>query len=81
MNCVFSAAGKKGVALKMDEDQLRILDEVPSSAVELQVKDKVINIRLKHKVRRSGWKTSLVPKFLLSALTFYFTFIYLHEAT
>lgn len=25
----------------MDEDQLRILDEVPSSAVELQVKDKV----------------------------------------
>jgi len=25
----------------MDEDQLRILDDVPSSAVELQVKDKV----------------------------------------
>jgi hypothetical protein len=25
----------------MDEDQLRILDEVPSSAVELQVKEKV----------------------------------------
>jgi hypothetical protein len=27
--------------IKMDEDQLQILDDLPSSAVELQVKDKV----------------------------------------
>jgi len=29
--------------IKMDEDQLQILDDLPSSAVELQVKDKVYN--------------------------------------
>nr|CAD7403644.1 unnamed protein product [Timema cristinae] len=33
--------GKKEIAIKMDEDQLQILEELPSSAVELQVKDKV----------------------------------------
>jgi hypothetical protein len=33
--------GKKEIAIKMDEDQLQILDDLPSSAVELQVKDKV----------------------------------------
>lgn len=33
--------GKKEITIKMDEDQLQILDELPSSAVELQVKDKV----------------------------------------
>jgi hypothetical protein len=33
--------GKKEISIKMDEDQLQILDDLPSSAVELQVKDKV----------------------------------------
>lgn len=32
---------KKEIMIKMDEDQLQILDDLPSSAVELQVKDKV----------------------------------------
>lgn len=30
---------------KMNEEQMRILDDVPSSAVELQAKDKVITIQ------------------------------------
>ena len=34
---------KKEIMIKMDEDQLQILDDLPSSAVELQVKDKVYN--------------------------------------
>jgi hypothetical protein len=33
--------GRKEISIKMDEDQLQILDDLPSSAVELQVKDKV----------------------------------------
>ena len=37
----FVLGGKKEIAIKMDEDQLQILDDLPSSAVELQVKDKV----------------------------------------
>ncbi|KAG8297160.1 hypothetical protein J6590_041467 [Homalodisca vitripennis] len=31
---------KEEVKVKLDEDQLKILDELPSSAVEMQVKDK-----------------------------------------
>jgi len=41
---VYFVTGKAdpgGAGGKMDEDQLKILDEVPSSAVEMQVKDKV----------------------------------------
>ncbi|KAJ9589790.1 hypothetical protein L9F63_027951, partial [Diploptera punctata] len=34
--------GKREIAIKMDEDQLQILDDLPSSAVELQVKDKFL---------------------------------------
>lgn len=34
-------SGKDGPVRTADEDQLKILDEVPSSAVEMQVKDKV----------------------------------------
>ncbi|XP_022256711.1 uncharacterized protein LOC106472430 [Limulus polyphemus] len=33
---------KKGVMMKMDETQLKILDELPSSAVEMQVKEKFL---------------------------------------
>ncbi|XP_049805167.1 serine/arginine repetitive matrix protein 2-like [Schistocerca nitens] len=33
---------KKEIQIKMDEDQLQILDDLPSSAVELQVKDKFL---------------------------------------
>ncbi|XP_076311964.1 uncharacterized protein LOC143225807 isoform X2 [Tachypleus tridentatus] len=33
---------KKGVMMKMDESQLKILDELPSSAVEMQVKEKFL---------------------------------------
>lgn len=36
-----SLGSKKEIMIKMDEDQLQILDDLPSSAVELQVKDKV----------------------------------------
>lgn len=32
---------KEEVKVKLDEDQLKILDDLPSSAVEMQVKDKV----------------------------------------
>jgi len=34
--------GKKEVTVKMDETQLKILDELPSSAVEMQVKEKFL---------------------------------------
>lgn len=34
-------AGTKQVGVKLDEDNLKILDELPNSAVEMQVKDKV----------------------------------------
>ncbi|XP_076362228.1 uncharacterized protein LOC143253029 [Tachypleus tridentatus] len=33
---------KKGVLIKLDESQLKILDELPSSAVEMQVKEKFL---------------------------------------
>lgn len=38
---VFLGSGGKSAGAKMDEDSLKILDDLPSSAVELQVKDKV----------------------------------------
>ncbi|XP_065351213.1 PHD and RING finger domain-containing protein 1-like [Cloeon dipterum] len=41
---------KKEITIKMDEDQLRILDDVPSSAVELQVKEKYLK-KLNHQER------------------------------
>lgn len=34
-------AGTKIVGVKLDEDHLKILDDLPNSAVEMQVKDKV----------------------------------------
>lgn len=33
--------GTKQVGVKLDEDNLKILEELPNSAVEMQVKDKV----------------------------------------
>lgn len=33
--------GKKEVGIKADEEQLKILDDVPNSAVEMIVKEKV----------------------------------------
>lgn len=39
-NYVFIATNPK-VGVRMDENQLQILDDLPSSAVEMQVKDKV----------------------------------------
>lgn len=35
------AGNKTQVGVRMDEDALKILDDVPSSAVEMQVKTKV----------------------------------------
>lgn len=37
------SAGKTQVGVKIDEDNLKILDDLPSSAVEMQVKSKVSN--------------------------------------
>ncbi|XP_075228212.1 uncharacterized protein LOC142328390 [Lycorma delicatula] len=37
-----AGTGRKEVGVKLDEDQLKILDELPSSAVEMQVKDKFL---------------------------------------
>lgn len=37
----FIFSGTKQVGVKLDEDNLKILDELPNSAVEMQVKDKV----------------------------------------
>lgn len=37
------SGSKKEIGIKLDEDQLKILDELPNSAVEMQVKDKVGN--------------------------------------
>lgn len=34
--------GTKQIGVKLDEDNLKILDELPNSAVEMQVKDKVV---------------------------------------
>ena len=39
----FSGTHSK-IGVRMDENQLQILDDLPSSAVEMQVKDKVIDI-------------------------------------
>ncbi|KAF6205818.1 hypothetical protein GE061_019992 [Apolygus lucorum] len=36
------ASSKKEIGIKLDEDQLKILDELPNSAVEMQVKDKFL---------------------------------------
>lgn len=36
-----SSAGKTQVGVRLDDDSLKILDELPSSAVEMQVKSKV----------------------------------------
>lgn len=38
---MFVRAGKTQVGVKIDEDNLKILDDLPSSAVEMQVKSKV----------------------------------------
>ncbi|KAF4526915.1 hypothetical protein B566_EDAN008358 [Ephemera danica] len=35
-------SGKKEIAIRMDDDQLKILDNLPSSAVEMQVKEKFL---------------------------------------
>lgn len=40
-NCLLGNTKKETVGLKLDEDQLKILDDLPNSAVEMQVKDKV----------------------------------------
>lgn len=40
----FTATNPK-VGVRMDENQLQILDDLPSSAVEMQVKDKVYRWR------------------------------------
>jgi len=37
-------SGTKQVGIKIDEDTLKILDDLPNSAVEMQVKDKVNNL-------------------------------------
>ncbi len=39
--CLFTAPSKKEVGIKADEEQLKILDDVPNSAVEMIVKEKV----------------------------------------
>lgn len=36
---------KTQVGVKIDEDNLKILDDLPSSAVEMQVKSKVSTVR------------------------------------
>jgi len=38
---VYFIATNPKVGVRMDENQLQILDDLPSSAVEMQVKDKV----------------------------------------
>ena len=41
MDYVGAGPGKKEVGIKADEEQLKILDDVPNSAVEMIVKEKV----------------------------------------
>lgn len=41
INCIILVVSKGPQHGKIDEDQLQIFDDLPSSAVELQVKDKV----------------------------------------
>ena len=36
---------KKDVGIKADEEQLKILDDVPNSAVEMMVKEKVCAVK------------------------------------
>lgn len=53
-NSYISIAGKTQVGVKIDEDSLKILDELPSSAVEMQVKSKVsieIFVRINFSIR------------------------------
>ena len=40
----------KHIHMKIIDDQLRIIDEVPTSAVEMQVKEKVCKIFLSHPI-------------------------------
>lgn len=42
--CNETVLGSKQIGVKLDEDNLKILDELPNSAVEMQVKDKVGNV-------------------------------------
>lgn len=41
---MFIVGSSKQIGVKLDEDNLKILDDLPNSAVEMQVKDKVFSI-------------------------------------
>ncbi|KAL0276570.1 UNVERIFIED_CONTAM: hypothetical protein PYX00_004122 [Menopon gallinae] len=62
-------SGKRGISLKMDEDQLRILDELPSSAVELQVKDKFLKKLNRQERVVDEVKTVLKPHYARKHIT------------
>nr|CAD7454561.1 unnamed protein product [Timema tahoe] len=63
------AGGKKEIAIKMDEDQLQILEELPSSAVELQVKDKFLKKLNRQERVVEEVKLSLKPHYTKKHIT------------
>ncbi|XP_049821417.1 PHD and RING finger domain-containing protein 1 isoform X2 [Aethina tumida] len=54
--------GTKQVGVKLDEDNLKILDELPNSAVEMQVKDKVQYLKKLNRQERVVEEVKLVLK-------------------
>ncbi|XP_069696612.1 serine/arginine repetitive matrix protein 2 isoform X2 [Periplaneta americana] len=62
-------SGKKEIAIKMDEDQLQILDDLPSSAVELQVKDKFLKKLNRQERVVEEVKLSLKPHYTKKHIT------------
>ncbi|KDR23360.1 hypothetical protein L798_05321, partial [Zootermopsis nevadensis] len=60
---------KKEIAIKMDEDQLQILDDLPSSAVELQVKDKFLKKLNRQERVVEEVKLSLKPHYTKKHIT------------
>ncbi|XP_063218187.1 PHD and RING finger domain-containing protein 1-like isoform X2 [Bacillus rossius redtenbacheri] len=63
------SSGKKEIAIKMDEDQLQILDELPSSAVEMQVKDKFLKKLNRQERVVEEVKMSLKPHYTKKHIT------------
>lgn len=61
--------GKREIAIKMDEDQLQILDDLPSSAVELQVKDKFLKKLNRQERVVEEVKLSLKPHYTKKHIT------------
>ncbi|KAJ9591860.1 hypothetical protein L9F63_001583, partial [Diploptera punctata] len=64
-----SKGGKREIAIKMDEDQLQILDDLPSSAVELQVKDKFLKKLNRQERVVEEVKLSLKPHYTKKHIT------------